>query len=49
VDLAVKLIMFLCYRGDKILQDGTINSLKKLGQNSEYSKKLMKDFVDQYG
>ena len=30
VDLAPKLLIFICYRGDKILQDGIVKSLKKL-------------------
>jgi len=30
VDLSTKLVMFMCYRGDKQLQDGIVLSLIKL-------------------
>lgn len=30
VDLSTKLVMFMCYRGDKSLQDGVVLSLTKL-------------------
>eukprot|EP00919_Chromeraceae_sp_WS-2016_P021798 GHVR01051707.1.p1 GENE.GHVR01051707.1~~GHVR01051707.1.p1 ORF type:complete len:149 (-),score=12.00 GHVR01051707.1:6-452(-) len=48
VDISLKLVMFMCYRGDKILQDGTVNSLIKLSSD-EYSKSLLINFIDKYG
>lgn len=30
VDISTKLLMFICYRGDKILQDGIVASLTKI-------------------
>lgn len=40
VDLITKLAFFLCYRGDKILQEGTAKSIEKLGQGHEYSRAI---------
>ena len=41
--------MFMCYRGDKVLQEGVTDSLVKLAQNHPYSVKIMKEFVLKYG
>lgn len=49
VDLASKLVMFMCYRGDKVLQDGIANSLLKLAQSHPYSLQILKNFLQQYG
>lgn len=49
VDLATKLIMFICYRGDKILQDGVVTSLTKLTTAHPYSCKILKDFTKLHG
>jgi len=42
VDLITKLAFFLCYRGDKGLQEGIAKSIEKLASAHEYSKKIMK-------
>jgi len=34
--------MFLCYRGDKILQDGIVSSLTKMTADHPYSCKILK-------
>lgn len=49
VDLATKLVMFMCYRGDKILQEGVAKSLQKLAEAHKYSEKILKDFIKQFG
>ena len=49
VDLATKLVMFMCYRGDKVLQDGVAHSLLRLAQTHPYSLKIIRDFLKQYG
>jgi len=49
VDLATKLIMFMCYRGDKSLQEGIVLSLIKLAENSPTSLKILKEFMKKYG
>jgi hypothetical protein len=49
VDLATKLVMFMCYRGDKILQEGVVLSLLKLAEGHKYSAKILKDFIRQFG
>lgn len=49
VDLASKLVMFMCYRGDKVLQDGIAHSLLRLGQTHPYSLQILKHFLQQYG
>ena len=49
VDLATKLVMFMCYRGDKVLQDGVAHSLLTLAQTHTYSLKIIKDFIKQHG
>lgn len=49
VDLASKLVMFMCYRGDKVLQDGIAHSLLRLAQTHPYSLQILKDFLQQYG
>lgn len=47
--MIAKLLFFICYRGDKILQEGVVRSLEKLGQTHDYSLKILKDLVDKYG
>jgi hypothetical protein len=42
-------MMFICYRGDKILQEGVVGSLMKISEKHEYSKKLLKEFVEEHG
>ncbi len=37
--------MFICYRGDKILQDGVVNSLTKMTKDHVYSRQILKQFV----
>ena len=49
VDLSTKLVMFMCYRGDKQLQDGIVVSLVKLAKAHDYSCKILKDFITKYG
>lgn len=49
VDLSTKLVLFMCYRGDKILQDGIVLSLTKLAEANPYSCKILKDFLNIYG
>jgi hypothetical protein len=49
VDLATKLVMFMCYRGDKALQDGIVSSLCKLATAHPYSCSILKDFLDIHG
>jgi hypothetical protein len=49
VDLSSKLAMFMCYRGDKILQDGIVDSLVKLVNAHPYSCKIIKDFLSTHG
>lgn len=49
VDLSTKLIMFICYRGDKILQDGVVTSLTKLTIAHPYSSKILNDFIRSHG
>ena len=49
VDLATKLVMFMCYRGDKGLQDGVVEALSKLASSHPYSCKILKDFLNQHG
>jgi hypothetical protein len=39
----------MCYRGDKVLQEGVANSLLKLSENHKYSVKILKDFIKQFG
>ena len=41
--------MFMCYRGDKSLQDGIVHSLVKLASAHEYSCKILKDFIAKHG
>jgi hypothetical protein len=41
--------MFMCYRGDKVLQDGVAHSLLKLAQTHPYSLTTIKHFLKQYG
>lgn len=43
VDLSSKLVLFLCYRGDKSLQEGVAESLSKLAEKSDYSAKMVRD------
>lgn len=38
VDISTKLIMFICYKGDKILQDGIVTSLTKITNEHQYSR-----------
>lgn len=49
VDLATKIVMFMCYRGDKQLQDGVVLSLTKLASAHPYSCKILKDFIEVHG
>lgn len=49
VDLATKLVMFMCYRGDKVLQEGIAETLTKLASAHPYSAKILKDFLKQHG
>ena len=49
VDLATKLVMFMCYRGDKQLQDGIVCSLVKLASKSTYACKILRDFMAVHG
>jgi hypothetical protein len=42
VDLSTKIVLFMCYRGDKILQDGTVHSLTKILEVHPYSVKILK-------
>ena len=49
VDLSTKLVMFMCYRGDKQLQDGIVVSLVKLASAHENSCKILKDFIRNHG
>lgn len=41
--------MFICYRGDKILQDGIVASLTKITKEHQYSRDILKQFVEQHG
>jgi hypothetical protein len=41
--------MFICYKGDKILQDGIVASLTKITQEHQYSRDILKQFIEQYG
>lgn len=49
VDLSTKLVMFMCYRGDKQLQDGIVQSLTKLAEVHPYSCKILKEFIQIHG
>ena len=49
VDMITKLTFFLCYRGDKTLQEGTAKSIEKLGKAHDYSRKIFKELVEKYG
>lgn len=49
VDLATKLVSFMCYRGDKLLQEGVADSLQKLANAHPYSAKILKDYLKQFG
>ena len=49
VDLVSKLLFFICYRGDKILQEGIAVSLEKLSREHEYSRQIVKGLIGQYG
>jgi hypothetical protein len=39
----------MCYRGDKILQEGIVASLKKLVKDHEYSGQILRQFLEQHG
>lgn len=39
----------MCYRGDKVLQEGVAYSLQKLAESHQYSLKILRDFIKQYG
>jgi len=39
----------MCYRGDKSLQEGTVESLFRLASSHDYSFKILKDFIQKYG
>ncbi len=41
--------MFICYRGDKILQDGIVGSLIKITKEHQYSRQILKKFVEEHG
>lgn len=49
VDLITKIAFFLCYRGDKVLQEGVAKSIEKLATAHSYSKKIFKELVQKYG
>ena len=49
VDLATKLVMFMCYRGDKHLQDGVVLSLTKLAAAHHYARDILQDFMHAHG
>ena len=49
MDLSTKLVMFMCYRGDKELQDGIVASLTKLALAHPYSYSILKDFMSLHG
>jgi hypothetical protein len=43
------LALFLCYRGDKNLQEGIAKSIEKLAHSHPYSKQIMNDLLQKYG
>lgn len=49
VDLATKLTFFMCYRGDKYLQEGVAEALFKLASAHPYSVRILIAFLKQYG
>ena len=49
MDLSTKLILFMCYRGDKVLQEGVVDSLCKMASSHPYSVTILKQFVAKYG
>lgn len=49
VDLVTKLAFFMCYRGDKVLQEGVAKSIERLASAHSYSKKIMKDLITKFG
>ena len=49
VDLIAKLVFFICYRGDKVLQEGVGISLEKLARAHEYSLTLLRELIGKYG